>query len=272
MKIFIYGLVCPVSGVVRYVGKSTNPEKRLRGHLCAARCGAYNHHTARWLRSLGEQEPAIVILHEVCEGERWQDVERAFIATAADRGWKLTNSTAGGEGLDYLNPEDEARYRENLSRGMAAYSRTQKGRARLMKMVSAALEPEALERRNRAIRSAYQRPDVFARHSAASKEVNARPEVKASRSESGKAMWLDPDKRRRILDAYASPETKAKQSARKRASWADPVTGAKMRAIHSSEETRRKKSEAAHRRATPEYRAMMAEKTRLSWERRRKGN
>lgn len=272
MTVFIYGLECPVERVIRYVGKSTKPEARLRAHISSAQRGVYEHHTARWIRRLLEVglRPALVILHEVQEGENWQDVERQFIASAAGRGWRLTNSTAGGEGLDYLNPEDEARYRTNLKRAMAAFNASPAGKARMRRMIEAALEPEALARRNEAIRAAYENPEVIDRTRKANTEINARPEVKAARSRAGESMWRDPEVRSRLMEIYSSPETKAKQSAAKKASWADPETGAKLRAIHSSEEVRRKKSEGARRRSTPEYRAMMAEKTRLSWEKRRK--
>jgi predicted GIY-YIG superfamily endonuclease len=108
--IYIYGLKCPTDNVIRYVGKSIDPEKRLKGHVSGAKNYAYDHHTARWIRKLisSGSRPELVLLHKVGENERWQDVERAFIASAVERGWKLTNSTRGGEGLDYINGADRA--------------------------------------------------------------------------------------------------------------------------------------------------------------------
>lgn len=267
MAIFIYGLECPVERTVRYVGKSTNPPQRLKAHLSGAKCGAYNHHTARWLRRLlgDDLRPSLVILHEVQPGECWQDIERAFIASAESRGWRLTNSTAGGEGLDYIDPEDEARYRANLKRAMSAYHSTPDGQAKFQRMIAATLEPEALARRNAAIREAKGKPEFRIKMAVVSREINARPEVKKAKSKASAAMWRDPDQRARLMQAYSSPATKAKQSAAKQASWADPETGAKLREIHASDEVRRKKSEGAKRRATPEYRAMMAERTRAAW-------
>lgn len=271
MTVFIYGLECPVERTIRYVGKSTNPAMRLRAHISGAQRRAYDHHTARWIRRLLDDglRPALVILREVQEGERWQEIEREFIASAETKGWRLTNSTAGGEGLDYLNPEDEARYRANLKRAMDAYNATPEGKARFRRMIDATLEPEALARRNAAIREVKAKPEFRVKMSAVGREINSRPEVKAAKSKASAAMWRDPEMRARFMAGNASPEKKAKQSAAKKASWADPVVGAKLRSIHASEEVRRKKSEAAKRRATPEYRAMMAEKTRLSWEKRR---
>jgi excinuclease UvrABC nuclease subunit len=32
LKVYIYGLKCPEKGIVRYVGKSKNPKKRLQNN------------------------------------------------------------------------------------------------------------------------------------------------------------------------------------------------------------------------------------------------
>jgi hypothetical protein len=272
MAIYIYGLLCPLANTVRYVGKSSNPEKRLNGHLCGARRRHYDHHTARWLRKLQADglRPSVVILHEVASDERWQDVERQFISSAAERGWLLTNSTAGGEGLDYLDPEDDRRYREKLSRSQKAVWSTPERRAEARaRSLAVAADPELLARRNEAIRKAFSDPGVRARAAEINREINSRPETNAKRGAKSKAMWADPKIRQKLMAAYAAPETKTKQSERKKASWADPVTGAKLRAVHSSDEVRRKKSESARRRSSPEYRAMMAERTRAAWAQRK---
>ena len=60
--IYIYGLKCPVEGVIRYVGKSVQPEKRIRAHLMGAQRGDYNHRTARWLRKIAKagHEPELM--------------------------------------------------------------------------------------------------------------------------------------------------------------------------------------------------------------------
>lgn len=267
MAIYIYGLECPVEQMVRYVGKSTNPPQRFKAHLSAAKNYAYDHHAARWIRRLlaDGMKPKLIILHEVCEGEIWQDVEREFIASAPDRGWRLTNSTAGGEGLDYRDPEDEARYRANLKRAMDAYNATPEGRARMVAMQKAAHTPAAKRQRNESNKRKFAEPEMRLKMAEVGREIGSRPEVIAAKSSASKSMWANPDMRARFMEGNARPEKKAKQSARKKASWADPVVGAKLRAIHASEDVRRKKSEAARRRATPEYRAMMAEKTRASW-------
>src|SRR3546814_432329 len=128
--IYIYGLHCPRADCIRYVGKSTNPQKRLAAHLRFARTGYYNHNQARWLRSLQDRGlmPRLVILHELPEDADWQSVERAEIASASARGWRLTNTKAGGDGLSFRNSAERANVVKKMS--AVAVSRCQTPEAR----------------------------------------------------------------------------------------------------------------------------------------------
>jgi len=269
--IYIYGLKCPDSGEIRYIGKSENPKKRLLAHINSARIFAYDHHAARWLRRLdGEQKrPELAILHEVVAGEDWRLIERQWIARAASEGWHLTNSTAGGEGLDYLDPADQAKYKENHRQAMIKFRDTPEGKEQLQKMLRASNSPEVIARRSSAVRAAITSPEYREKMRSIGAEIGSRPDVKAKKSAKALARWRDSEKRSRMLSQFAQPECKKKQSESKIKAWADPVIGAKLRALHSSEEIRRKKSEGAKRRSTPEYSAMMAEKTRMSWAKRK---
>jgi predicted GIY-YIG superfamily endonuclease len=269
--VYIYGLLCPLSGEIRYIGKSIDPERRVKGHISGAKSGAYSHHTSRWIRKLDRKglAPQLVVLQEVGEDEDWRQVEREWISSAIASGWPLTNSTAGGEGPDYIRPEDRERYRENHRAAMERYRASPQGAAQLERMLLAARSPEVVAKRSESIRKACRAPEYRERMRAVGSEVAARAEVKAAKSSKSRAMWEDPEKRARFMASFSSDECKKKQSEAKRSAWADPVIGAKFREIHSSDEARRKRSEAAKRRATPEYRAMMAERTRLSWEKRR---
>jgi hypothetical protein len=244
MPIYIYGLECPVERTIRYVGKSNNPRCRLKAHISGAHRGAYDHHTARWIRRLLSDglKPSLVILREVQAGERWQDVEREVIASAASNGWRLTNSTAGGEGLDYIDPEDEARYRANLKRAMETFNASPEGKARLRRMVEAALEPEALARRTAAIRAAYERPEVRAKMVQAGREINARPEVKAAKSIASKGHWKRAEYRQTITAARNDPEFVAAQSDHLKARWLDPVARKKMNNARWTPEKRKEQA------------------------------
>lgn len=269
--VYIYGLVCPVAGVVRYVGKSIAPERRRAAHINAAMRGDYNHRTARWIRKIAAVglEPALIILHEVVAGERWQDIERAFIASAEDRGWKLTNSTAGGEGLDFIDPQAAAEYRAKMSAAMSDLWNRPERRAQASERAKRIhADPEIVAARKVSLRRALAQPETKERLRKSATEINARPEVRALKSAASKAMWADPAERLRIERAF-TPEVRAQMSALAKARWSDPIRGAKARAENGSPERRAKIAEGARRRATPEYRAMMAEKTRASWEKRR---
>lgn len=272
MPVQIYGLICPVDGSIRYIGKSKNPQKRLSSHISGAVRNAYHHHTARWIRKIVSAGflPQLKILQDVEDGEDWRECERLWIAKGIAEGWPLTNSTLGGEGLDYICPIDEARYRANLAAAMRPYRNSKKWREDHARMVEAASTGENLKRRNDAIRRSAQSSEFVERMREVSFEIGSRPEVKRAKSVKAKAMWADPEQRQRIEQALSLPECKAKQSEARKAAWADPVVGARLRELHTSDEVRAKKSASAKARATPEYRAMMAEKTRLSWEKRRK--
>lgn len=245
MPVFIYGLFCPVAQTIRYVGKSTKPERRLRGHLSGARRGRYDHHTARWLRSLeaAGTQPSLVILHECDPVERWQDVERRLIAEAGERGWKLTNSTAGGEGLDFLDPADDRRYREKLSRSQRmVWARPEMRAAAAARSRAIANDPAVLARRNEAIRRAYDNPEVRGRVSQASRETASRAEVKKAKSEKTKAAWQRREYREAIIAARNDPDFTAAQGDRLRKRWADPTAREKMNGARWTPEKRREQA------------------------------
>jgi hypothetical protein len=244
MTTFIYGLECPVERTVRYIGKSNNPRRRLSAHISGAQRGAYDHHTARWIRRLLSDglSPALVILREVRAGERWQDIEREEIASAAGKGWHLTNSTLGGEGLDFADPKDEAVCRANWRRAMEPYWASPGAKTQQQKMAKAARAPEALARRNQAIREAYQRPEVALRMREVGAEIGARPEVKAAKSVASKANWKNPEYRSTVTLARNDPEFTGKQSERLKERWSDPEKRSRMNEARWTPEKRREQA------------------------------
>jgi hypothetical protein len=73
---FIYGLVDPRDGRVRYVGKADKPAHRLQAHLKdTSTC-----HKVKWLNLLNKLglRPDLVMLEEVPESE-WQEAERKWV-------------------------------------------------------------------------------------------------------------------------------------------------------------------------------------------------
>lgn len=107
----IYGLYASVDEVgfplIRYVGYTSKTLKtRLIQHLSEARKG-FQSHRCKWIRSVVSKGefPKILLLETVNE-ENWSERERFWIARF---GVRLTNDTAGGDGL--INPSIEVRNR-----------------------------------------------------------------------------------------------------------------------------------------------------------------
>ena len=64
----IYTLSDPITGLVRYVGKTRNPKQRIRNHLGKRE----NNHKGNWIESLRRQglEPVVNFIDEV-PTEEW---------------------------------------------------------------------------------------------------------------------------------------------------------------------------------------------------------
>lgn len=258
MAVYIYGLVCPKLGSFRYIGKSTNPEARLRAHISSARRGAYDHHTARWISSLLNDglRPTLEVIQEIEEGECWREAERKWIKKALDEGLPLTNSTLGGEGLDYLDPEEKSRYLDNLSKAMQRYRNTRDGAEKFEKFLISSRSEETAKKRLAGIIRSSKRPEFIDLMRRVGSDINSRPEVIAAKSEKSKRMWKDQAKREEIIRAINAPECKERMSKARAAAWADPIIGKKLRESRSS----------------PEYRKKLSDSMKAVWEKRRASN
>lgn len=98
-KVYIYGLVDPVSKEIRYVGKTVQSvENRLASHLSKAKTSKKKTHVYCWIKSLLTQnlKPDIVVLEEV-DSKTWEESEKFFISYFKYIGADLTNNTEGGE-------------------------------------------------------------------------------------------------------------------------------------------------------------------------------
>lgn len=94
---FIYGLFDPRDCRLRYIGKSDNPQKRLKDHIKSSK-QKNNLRVYNWIRSLLSEglEPSIEILEE-CTSDNWQESEKAWIAECKKFGLDITNLTEGGD-------------------------------------------------------------------------------------------------------------------------------------------------------------------------------
>lgn len=94
---FIYALLDPRTEEVRYVGKTTNPRRRLFEHLRKPA----NEHLAHWINALDQLGliPNLEILDEVGD-EDWADRERFWISRFVN----LVNISPGGMATPIHNP------------------------------------------------------------------------------------------------------------------------------------------------------------------------
>lgn len=91
----IYVLIDPFSNEIRYIGKT---KFSLKDRLCKHLITYEKNHRANWIRSLIKRgtKPIIELLEEVSEDE-WAFWEKFWISQFKIWGFKLLNSTNGGE-------------------------------------------------------------------------------------------------------------------------------------------------------------------------------
>ncbi len=101
---YIYGLVDPLVGQIRYIGRSLDPLARFKQHLTEVRKptgdwrGEYNSAKRRWLQDLAsaEKQPRLIIL-ETTDAAHAHQVERAIIHSYIAVAVPLLNIQSGKE-------------------------------------------------------------------------------------------------------------------------------------------------------------------------------
>ena len=108
-KHYIYGLVDPVSLLVRYIGKAVNPRLRLVAHL--KEIG--NSKKCKWIAELArnEQKPMMVILEET-NFEQVMAMESKWIGMAIGFGWELVNTIGVPDDHDEVYQDSLKKYAE----------------------------------------------------------------------------------------------------------------------------------------------------------------
>ena len=122
-KAYIYTLSDPITGEVKYIGKTINePRIRLYGHLSESKKS--NTHKSNWVKSLLSKElkPVIEILDEVNHDD-WEFWEDYWIEAFKSWGIELTNCIDGGKGVSsefmeknnpMFNPETVEKMRNSM--------------------------------------------------------------------------------------------------------------------------------------------------------------
>lgn len=100
--VYIYTLENPITGEIRYVGKTKNPKMRFHNHC--NKLHNTNSHKRNWINSLRNLglRPIMNIIDEVEESE-WHYWEKYWIQQLKNWGYNLTNHTSGGDGLTLGN-------------------------------------------------------------------------------------------------------------------------------------------------------------------------
>lgn len=111
---FIYALCDPKSHIIRYIGKSNDPEKRFKKHLTASIKA--KTHLGNWLQLLNSigLRPTLEILDEVVYSQ-WEFWEREYIRVFRAIGMDLVNTTDGGDGGPVLVGKDNPSFGKKLS-------------------------------------------------------------------------------------------------------------------------------------------------------------
>lgn len=102
MKVIIYTLAHPITGEIRYIGKTKNPIERYKNHLNKRHNEtSYKRNWIESIKNIG-LKPIMEILDEVPE-EEWKFWERFWINQFISWNFNLVNHTSGGDGLTMGN-------------------------------------------------------------------------------------------------------------------------------------------------------------------------
>lgn len=98
---FIYSLSDPITGEIRYIGKSNNPKKRILDHVRENKTSNRSHKIS-WIKSLISKDllPIVEIVDEVPKLD-WEFWEQYWISQFKHWGFNLTNISPGGYNNNY---------------------------------------------------------------------------------------------------------------------------------------------------------------------------
>jgi hypothetical protein len=101
-QVYIYALIDPRNGQIRYIGKANNPNERYKNHFNSAR--DKNTHKRNWINSIRKDgfRPELLIIDCVNIVE-WQYWEKFYVSLYKYYGFDLLNYTAGGDGTTFGN-------------------------------------------------------------------------------------------------------------------------------------------------------------------------
>jgi len=206
---FIYVLIDPLSNEIRYVGKSSVPQHRLKIHIRESK--HESTHKERWikhLRALG-LSPLMSIIEEVSL-DAWQEREHFWIEYYREHGAPLTNEAPGGKGVKSMTPEMRAKISASRKHTLATTD--------LAKRLSDAnkgkkLSPERIAKRSASFRARTEKrrspsPETIEKLRAASSDKSPSPETRAKHSKNHKGRVKSPEECKHIALAKTGKKRK----------------------------------------------------------------
>lgn len=151
-KTYIYRLIDPRDGSVKYVGKTVNLKWRGKCH----RSPQGESHCARWLKCLRAKglHAVMEVIETVEAGGDWAQRERFWISYYKNTGEKLCNMSAGGEGWFGHRLSEEAK--EKLRQRFKGRPIPAEQRAQISKTLTGKKQsPETIAKRDATIRERY---------------------------------------------------------------------------------------------------------------------
>lgn len=118
-KSYIYGLFGD-DNIIRYIGKSDNPDKRKKEHISETNRQSTNLYKNNWIKKiLRNGEKLNIVILEECTEINWVEREKHWIKYYRELGINLTNISDGGDGSSwrkYMTPYDMVKkwVQENL--------------------------------------------------------------------------------------------------------------------------------------------------------------
>ncbi len=124
----IYTLSDPISNLVRYVGKTDNPKRRLMFHKCDKKANVYKF----WIRDLrlNGQSPILDVVDTVPKNE-WEFWEKHYISLYRSWGFKLFNIADGGKGCCGLHFKISEEHKKMISLKMTGIKKTEEQKKKM---------------------------------------------------------------------------------------------------------------------------------------------
>jgi hypothetical protein len=136
---FIYTLLCPITGAVRYVGFSADVAKRFKRHMKNGRAMERDYPVNRWINDLLRRgmEPECVIVQS--GAGPWESAEAEWIAYFKASGYDLLNVCEGG----FFAVPREARIRAGEK--LKGRAKSEECRQALSNALTGRKRPDAIE-------------------------------------------------------------------------------------------------------------------------------